>query len=542
VLSNETVSGDRLRRAWWWARSPAAQAVVLSAIGGAVWAAVTHRELAAQVGQAGIGVGIGLAGWAGWSLAEFVVLWAHRRDRIIPLGWAVRHELGYPDDLPAVRFIAWDHNFGEKGSEIRVMLPGHWIGTDEQRRRLVRAVREKGRFAEDDVSAHFILDGRFGYLRVTPREKRVISKLARASDPDVRELLEATISGKHLLALGAGSGAIRGDLDGHAPHVGISMRTGRGKSNQIKGIVAQEMHLGASAVFCDLKRRSHKWAKGIEGVTYCREVADIHTAIIAFYNEARERNMLADQLGDDQEPPWQRRLLVMEEQNTTIDALVDYWAEIRDASDPRVSPAVRAYRALGNMGRQVNIHIIAAFQKLTAHAAGGTVARDNFGMIIMSGFKPSAWKMLADELPMPNIAGKPRGRNWYVFDGRAPEGQSILWTDRDAREWASTGASSKVRAGGLNTVPRERRPARRAGRPALAIVNGGRQRRLYTLREASSDKGSGIVPETHQQLRGLRSGSSRDPEFPEPDEVQGQSKLYSAEILQRWSRNREEAG
>jgi hypothetical protein len=475
-----------------------------------------------------------------------LMLWPHRRDRIVPLGWAVRHELGYDDDLPAVRFIHWDHNFGEAGTEIRVVLPRHWIGTDEQRRRLVRAVMAKGRFTEDDISWHFILDGRWSYLRVTPKERKVIPRLVRVTDAEVAELLEESTPGHHLLALAAGGEPVRGDLDGDAPHVGISMRTGKGKSNQLKGIVAQEMHQGASVVICDLKRRSLKCFRGLEGVTYCRDIAEIHSALLAAYREAHERNVLADQLGDDEEPPWQRRLVVLEELNTTIDALTDYWAEIREPSDPRVSPAVRAYRALSNMGRQVNVHLLAVFQKITAQAAGGTVTRDNFGLIILSGFKKSTWKMVADDLPMPNLANKPKGRNWYLVDGEVTEAQSLLWTDAQARQWASSGVSSKVRAGGVTAGSLGIRPARRAGTTpggvVLGVVDTEPAERLYTVREASSDRGARIVPETFQQLRGLRAGSDSDPEFPEPDAVRGQAKLYRAETLQRWSRNREQAG
>lgn len=545
-VSGETLLSWRLRRVGWWACSPLARVAVPTSVAAGGWVAGAHGELAAQLAQAGVGVAIGMAGWAGWAAGESLATWPHRRDRIIPLGWALRHELGYDDELPAVRFIHWDHNFGEAGTEIRIVLPRYWIGTDEQRRRLVRAVMEKGRFTDADISWHFVLDGRWSYLRVTPKERKVIPKLVRATDPDVVELLEASTPGHHLLAIGAGGDPVRGDLDGDAPHVGISMRTGKGKSNQIKGIVAQEMHLGASLVILDRKRRSLKCFKGLDGVTYCRDIAEIHHQLIALYHEADERNRLADELGDDEEPPWQRRLVVIEEQNTTIDELTDYWQSIREPSDPRVSPAVRALRALGNMGRQVNIHLLANFQKMTAQAAGGTVARDNFGLFILSGLKKSTWKMLVDDLPMPNVANKPRGRNWYVVDGEATEGQSILWTDRQAREWAASGISSKVRAGHPDAVSLGIRPARRAGSTVLGVVDGqgpnAGAERLYTIREASSDRGAGIVPETFQQLRGLRAGSDRDPEFPAHDQLRGQAKLYRAETLQRWSANREQAG
>jgi hypothetical protein len=324
--------------------------------------------------------------------------------------------------------------------------------------------------------------------------------------------------------------------------MGFSMRTGGGKSNQLKSVIAQEMHWGASVVILDLKRRSLKCFKGLEGVLYLREVSEIHEALCALAREADHRNRLADELGDDEEPPWQRRLIVMEEQNSTIDELNDYWLQIREPGDPRVSPAVRAYRRIGNMGRGVDMNLLAIFQRLTAQAAGGSTARDNFGMVVVSKPKPALWKMLADEIPFPNVTGKPRGRSWYICDGEAPEGQALLWTDKFAREWASSGLSSAVRAydprGSRNPDSQGKRPARVAGTPIEAGSTEVVAERLYTLRQASKDKGAGIVDMTAQSLRGMR---PRDPEFPEPDALDGQSKLYLAETLQRWAANREKA-
>ena len=69
------------------------------------------------------------------------------------------------------------------------------------------------------------------------------------------------------------------DLDSESPHMAVSAGTGAGKSNMLRVVAAQLMHHGASLVILDLKRRSHRWAKGLDGVTYCREVAEIHRAL-----------------------------------------------------------------------------------------------------------------------------------------------------------------------------------------------------------------------------------------------------------------------
>jgi hypothetical protein len=535
----DTLLVYRVRRAWRFANSPVGVVLVVALCSAAAWVRYEHPGWVDPAARAGVVVLCGLGLWAGWGLADGLILVPHRTRWVNEMGYALRNVLDLPHHVPSAKIVRWPRDFGEAGTELRITLPRGWVGSDEELDAIVRVVHAKGGFTHGDLNHRPILQGPFSYLRFTPREKLVIPTLVRATDPAVKALLEAVRPGRPLLAIGAGGKQILGDFDGDAPHMGLSMRTGGGKSNQLKGTIAQEMHLGASVVILDLKRRSLKCFRGLEGVLYLREVHEIHVALIKLYDEADHRNRLADELGDDEEPPWQRRLVVMEEQNSTIDELTDYWLQIREPGDPKVSPAVRAFRKLGNMGRAVKINLLSVFQKMTAQAAGGTTARDNFGMIVISKPKPAAWKMLADEIPYPNVTGKPRGRSWYVCDGEAPEGQALLWTDAAAREWASSGLSSAVRAydprGSRTPASQGKRPANRAG-TAIEVPE-----RLYTLREASQDKGAGIVKLTYQSLRGRRSGSGRDPEFPEPDAEEGQKKLYRAETLQRWAANREAA-
>jgi hypothetical protein len=543
----------RIRRLNAWLSSPAGMVALAVLLAAGAWVALQHPEWTEALTWIGLAVLSLLAGWIGWGAADGMILWPHRAQRVNEMGYALRPILDISPDIPAAKFVRWPRDFGEADTEMRIVLTRGYVGTDDERKQLVHAVHEIGGFEPGDLNHQFVLRGPSSYLQVTPREKLIIPKLVRADDPEIIEMLEAVRPGRPLLAIGGGGTQIFGDLGGEAPHMGFSMRTGGGKSNQLKGVIAQEMHAGASVVILDLKRRSLKCFKGLEGVLYCRDIEEIHSALITLYKEADNRNRLADDLGDDEEPPWQRRLIVMEEQNSTTDELTDYWLQVREPSDPRVSPAVRALRKLLNMGRGVDENILSVFQKITAQAAGGTVARDQFGMVVMSKFRPSTWKMVADEIPMPNIAGKPRGRCWYVCDGEAPEGQSLLWTDAAARAWASSGKSSAVRAydprtrGAQQPAYQGERPANVAGTgpgiPAIdvtpATVMEPDPERLFTLSEASSDKGRGIVQATYHTLRGRRAGSGRDPEFPPPDALDGQRKLYRAETLRRWESNRE---
>lgn len=526
--------------------------LLLIAVGiGMLWLRVEHPGILLAVLWGSYAGLVFVLGMVGYRLTDGVLGWPFRRNWIDPLAYKLRPVLDIPEFIPGRRFIFIPRNFGEEGAPPgRVSFPRSWAPKDETLDHVKDTTLGTLGLTREDAHATHIRQGRSNYLQITLREKLVIPAVARASDAEVIELLEKVESGKHLLALERGSAPLLGDLDGVSPHIGLSMPTGKGKSNTIRGIVAQEMHLGASVVICDIKRRSLRCFKGLDGVWYCRDIGEIHNAIVATAREAMERNVLADELGDDEEPPWQRRILVMEEWNTTIDALNDYWQEIREPSDPKVSPAIRGYRALGNMGRQVNVHAIAAFQKLTAQAAGGTVARDNYGMIIMSGFRAKAWKMLAEEFPMPKLAGKPRGRSWYIADGEAIEGQAIYWTEKEARGWAESGKSSKVVSmsrgsrSSAEPVLQDVYPRRVAGGATLELVpaDAGEtvERILLTISQASSDKGKGVVQATWNTLRKER--VTKTSEFPEPDEIDGQKKLYHPETLQAWERNREQAG
>ncbi|WP_432076646.1 hypothetical protein [Streptomyces wuyuanensis] len=78
-----------------------------------------------------------------------------------------------------------------------------------------------------------------------------------------------------LIGLGAGKEKVSVDLDPDSPPALISAGTGGGKSTILRCITCQFIHNGALAYVLDLKRISHIWARGVPGVTYCRDTAEI---------------------------------------------------------------------------------------------------------------------------------------------------------------------------------------------------------------------------------------------------------------------------
>ena len=116
---------------------------------------------------------------------------------------------------------------------------------------------------------------------------------------------------------------------------------------QLVGV--QVLARGGRVVILDLKG-SHRWALGLPGVDYCTRPAQMHEALVRLAALADQRN--ADALHEPEDwDPGPRVLVIAEELNATFARLRDYWAEVREKSDPKTSPAVRAFRNILYMGR-----------------------------------------------------------------------------------------------------------------------------------------------------------------------------------------------
>ncbi|WP_367573292.1 hypothetical protein [Streptomyces griseoaurantiacus] len=68
-----------------------------------------------------------------------------------------------------------------------------------------------------------------------------------------------------IIGLGSGNRIVSVDLDADSPHILVNAST---------------LHHGSLVYVLDTKRISHPWAHGIDGVTYCRDIADIHDQLI----------------------------------------------------------------------------------------------------------------------------------------------------------------------------------------------------------------------------------------------------------------------
>ncbi|MFI0779350.1 hypothetical protein [Streptomyces sp. NPDC021212] len=235
-------------------------------------------------------------------------------------------------------------------------------------------------------------------------------------------------------------------------------------------------------------------------MTYCRDTAEIHDALIHLVQEGRRRIRLAEQLGDDvlEKEPWRvgpRLVILLEEVNATMAQLKRYWERIRESGDAKVSPAVDALAEILFMGRAVRLHVLLVAQSATARAIGGPEMRENFATRILVRYTLNAWRMLVLEVsPAPAPTRRP-GRVQVVLGGRAQETQVLNLSDAEAREWAMSGVHSSGEAGPLLPKPTTPEPA-----PVLPVpAPADRPRRPHRR------------PERHSRGTGPRAAGRRAP-------------------------------
>jgi hypothetical protein len=135
---------------------------------------------------------------------------------------------------------------------------------------------------------------------------------------------------------------------------------------------------------------------------------------------------------DEDWDPGPRTLVIAEELNATIAQIRAWWDEVREKGQPKIPPAVRAFRELLFMGRSAKINVLAIAQMLTALTTGGPESRENFGIRCLARYTRNNWQMLVPEAAMPR-ASRTLGRWQVVVRGVATECQVCYLTTAEAR-------------------------------------------------------------------------------------------------------------
>ncbi len=344
-------------------------------------------------------------------------------DRTMRTWWAAQRHL-----QPGVRRLDWFRRPGtESGARIELVAQTPYL-TSEQRKLVSSVVGAKIPVADlvetwDQVGAR--VTGTWTVRRRPP---------ARVGLTDLQAALPGLAEWEYFIGLGTGGRPVVVSLRDDSPHIACSAGSGAGKSVLAQLIAVQVLNRGGRVLILD-RKGSHRWARGVPGVEYCTQPAEMHDALIRRAELADQRNTQA-LTEDDGWDPGQRVFIIAEELNATTGQLRDYWAETRDKGEARISPAIRALREILFMGRSANVHVFGVAQMLSAAAIGGPEARENFGIRCLARYSVNAWKMLVPEAAMPR-ASRTLGRWQIVVGGVTAECQVAFLTAAQARAFAT---------------------------------------------------------------------------------------------------------
>lgn len=340
---------------------------------------------------------------------------------------------------------------------------------------------------------------------------------------EIRDAITRAAEDEFVLGLGTAGGPVVISLGDDSPHIAISAGSGAGKSVLAQLIAAQVLSRGGTVFILD-RKGSHKWAIGMAGVTYCRKPEQMHEALVALGKLADLRNEDAFDKPDGWDPG-DRVLVICEELNATFAQLGDYWAEVRESGDPKLSPAIRGLREILFMGRSAKVNVVAIAQLLTARAIGGPESRENFGVRCLARYTSNAWKMLVPEAAMPR-ASRTLGRWQVVVGGVATETQVAYLTAAQVRALAGVPERAKVSDSPLTSnVPGDARSIGDIADPLAELV---------TLRQAVD---AGIVPGSFDAAKKRLQRAKRDAPLsaPAPAGKRGLADTYRVGDLVAWT-------
>ncbi|MEU0705061.1 pRL2-11 [Streptomyces bacillaris] len=524
-----------------------------------------NREAALAAAEAG---GIGAASVLTVGTATYMVLTRERRELmrewVRPLHEALHQPLGLAEQTDPRHYLQIPRNFTDDDAQIRIDLPAR-LGFSRD----VVADLITQKLALQGVTFSWHPQGRKPYVLVKKTRKPPAISLFK--DPRARDLVAKAKESAPIIGFGAGGRIVSVDLDAESPHILVNASTGGGKSVTLQCIACQMLHNGSRVFALDTKRISHPWARGLPGVTYCADVADIHDQLIALGLEGRRRTRVADDLGIGADPKdiGPRLLILLEEVNATMKQLARYWEKIRESGDPKVSPAIDALNEILYMGRQLRMHVLLVAQSATARALGGPEAREQFSTRILARYSVNAWRMLAPEVHPAPKSTKHQGRAQVVTGGSATETQVLFFTEDEAHEWASTGvAATEPQHPGIAEHPGPtvlHQPGPPADSPAdswnsdhaqppaavdpAPAVDGPAAAPATSSADPApddDDQAVGLRQAAEHHLPGitlaaLRFARANDPAFPTSAAKRGTELLYTVRDLKKWARNRPRA-
>lgn len=430
---------------------------VVTASAGVSAAAGPTMGLRAGLGFAGVGLAALVVRWVRRKLDWYRYL-PHRNQWVIPAHEAVAAKVGTTDWAPeeylripegfADVAIDDDPEMSRREKGITLALPPGPIPNEAKKTEIVGDLVTKLGLTHHGFEWRLDGQNRHLHLWATPPPASVPRHVP--FDDDFKRLLEEAPADRWLVGRTVDGEPYYLDPSQDNPHILLSCLTGWGKSNAIGLIVADHLHKGGEVLVLDFKYGSMPWAADLPGVTYARSAREIHDALIRVGMESTRRREELQRAPWDKRPKFPRMLIVVEETNSTVDELNAFWVEERarlkaeakalgETIDlPTKSPALKAYRQAGFMGRELCMNLLVISQRAEANAVGGSAIRDQLGTKILGWPSIPDWNMHAKSHAFRQSNGRP-GHSFIVRVNTVDEVQWAYGPPRTVREWALSG-------------------------------------------------------------------------------------------------------
>lgn len=290
-------------------------------------------------------------------------------------------------------------------------------------------------------------------------------------------------------------------INGDAPHVAVSMSTGRGKSELYRSLLPQLLRQGADADVIDMKKISLHEFEGQPGVRICRDIDAVPAVITNFKDEMDARYDQLVKLPKREHPAllatYKRRVLTFEEMNTFALLSKAKWMDEKLSGDPRTEPWMRDLIICGAMARQVKMHILMAGQRLDAKATGDSSGnfREMIAAWVLSNPTRQMWKMAGGDgkPPTSDVRGRhvlKRNDSVVVYQGVWAE------TDDEVLDFMLTRSD-----GGTDVLPVDL--GQNSTRPVgTTKPDLGQTPTLLTVREVAARLGIGVEAARSRAKRG----------------------------------------
>lgn len=238
-----------------------------------------------------------------------------------------------------------------------------------------------------------------------------------------------------------------------SPHMFVSAPSNTGKSVIAANVATQTLVRGGSAVFLDVKRISHRWAKNLPGVTYAVEVDEIANVIVSVAAEMRRRMRVIENFPGSvkdamaNEP---RIVIIAEEINSMMGELEEFerGLPVRGCYKPR-----RAFKDIMNQGRAAKINIVAFAQYPDTRLIPRPMI-EGFGTRILIRHTNESWKSLAYNLGYSPPAPQAMGRGLMIRGGKAIETQFLYLSEEQCAELVRQLRPEAERVGMIREVKR----------------------------------------------------------------------------------------